>query len=210
MDALVTSLSQVSISATISAPPLPLLPGVETLLPQADAATPSVAAAAATAAPPPLAGRPLRPYQSRIIQCLQRLYLRRQAATRPLFCPRPPVIIRPAGISPSTAPFPPTPAGCSAALGGEEGLALGAGGGSSPGAALLYLPTGGGKTRIAGELAKWVLRAGGCVLFVVNRTVLVSQAAAALRELGLGAEEVCVWGGGEAAGSGYLQGRVLL
>jgi superfamily II DNA or RNA helicase len=135
------------------------------------------------------------------VQCLQRLYLRRQAAAQPLFCPRPPVIIRPSGISPSTAPFPPTREGCSAALGGEEGLALGAGG-SSPGAALLYLPTGGGKTRIAGELARWVLRLGGAVLFVVNRTVLVSQAAEALKELGVAAGEVCVWGGAEAGGGG--------
>jgi superfamily II DNA or RNA helicase len=145
--------------------------------------------------------KPLRPYQARILQCLQRLYLRRQAAAKPLFCTRPPVVIRPAGVSASTAPFPPTPEGCFVALGGEEGLALGAGG-SSPGAALLYLPTGGGKTRVAGELAKWVLCCGGAVLFVVNRTVLVAQAAAALRELGVGAGDMCVWGSGDAGCGG--------
>jgi hypothetical protein len=56
-----------------------------------------------------------------------------------------------------------------------------------PSRALLYLPTGGGKTRIAGETAKWAMAKGWRVAFVVNRVALVDQSARAFQEIGISA-----------------------
>lgn len=51
--------------------------------------------------------------------------------------------------------------------------------------ALIYLPTGGGKTRIATELIKWISNNNGRILFVVNRNKLILQAKEALINEGL-------------------------
>lgn len=59
-----------------------------------------------------------------------------------------------------------------------------------PSRALLYLPTGGGKTRIAGETAKWALSKGWRVAFVVNRVALVDQSARAFQEIGIPATSI--------------------
>ena len=59
-----------------------------------------------------------------------------------------------------------------------------------PQSVLLYLPTGGGKTRIAAEFMRWHLRRGRRCLFIVNRSKLVSQTEAALAELGCGDDTV--------------------
>lgn len=68
----------------------------------------------------------------------------------------------------------------------------------APSSALLYLPTGGGKTRVALECARWIVRTGGSALFVVNRTALIGQAASAARDVGL-ADVLCVCVGGGGA-----------
>ena len=50
---------------------------------------------------------------------------------------------------------------------------------------LVYLPTGGGKTRIAVEVIKKYRRAKKRCLFIVNKEALIEQTADALREVGL-------------------------
>lgn len=61
---------------------------------------------------------------------------------------------------------------------------FGAGGRSH--SAMVYLPTGAGKTRLAAELIGLYHARGKRSLFVVNRNALVAQTHAALQELGLG------------------------
>lgn len=48
-----------------------------------------------------------------------------------------------------------------------------------------YSPTGGGKTRIAGEIGLWCLDRGWSMNFYLNRRLLIPQTAAAFRRLGL-------------------------
>jgi len=70
---------------------------------------------------------------------------------------------------------------------------------------LVYLPTGGGKTRVASELVKRVVeRLGHRALFVVNRTRLVCQTAAALERCGLSDGSIGFIKAGKADGSAAL------
>jgi superfamily II DNA or RNA helicase len=148
---------------------------------------------ASTAAPSlaPLAAptfKPLRPYQAQVIAYVQRAYLglcacpcdaphlRAHRQHAPVRCD-------------GSAPTPPSPSPSS----------------SSPSSSLLYLPTGGGKTRVAAELARWCARdCGGRLLFVVNRAALVTQAKKAFEELGVGGEGE---GDGDGDGDGARGGR---
>jgi superfamily II DNA or RNA helicase len=58
--------------------------------------------------------------------------------------------------------------------------------------ALLYLPTGGGKTRIASTLTLWTRRHNGRILFLVNRLQLAIQAKEAFLKEGIDEDDICV------------------
>jgi superfamily II DNA or RNA helicase len=68
--------------------------------------------------------------------------------------------------------------------------------------ALLYLPTGGGKTRIAAALVRWVLGRGGRAAFIVNRAKLVAQARDAFLAEGIDADQIAFVAGGAPSDAG--------
>lgn len=122
----------------------------------------------------PATFKPLREYQLQLIETIQRYYLNLCAcdcneAHKRKFRPTEPVasdhlagsMLRPGLVVPEAYND------------------------KAPASALLYLPTGGGKTRIAGEIIKRVVGSGGRALFVVNRTKLADQAYEAFAALGL-------------------------
>ena len=130
-------------------------------------------------------------YQAKIIRSLQALYLQLNLGPpggeggevgRRLFEP----LLLGSTAGPAPPIFGSDLASLLAALGGDTGVSLALEDGlcpPSPCAALLYLPTGGGKTRVAAELAKWMVAIGGRVLFVAHRNVLVEQAERAMLQL---------------------------
>jgi superfamily II DNA or RNA helicase len=70
----------------------------------------------------------------------------------------------------------------------EEGVEQAKNGTSQ--SALLYLPTGGGKTRIAAALTLWTRNRGGRTLFIVNRLQLAIQAKQAFLREGINEDEI--------------------
>jgi len=54
-----------------------------------------------------------------------------------------------------------------------------------PSSVCIYLPTGGGKTRIASELALWLQKQGLSSMFVVNRSQLIDQTERAFTAVGI-------------------------
>ena len=68
--------------------------------------------------------------------------------------------------------------------------------------ALLYLPTGGGKTRIAAALTLWTRKQGGRTLFIVNRLQLAIQAKEAFLREGIDADDIGVIEKGSQRGFG--------
>ncbi len=128
--------------------------------------------------------KPLRWYQDRILSVVQRLYVAANSGEeRPRFRPAPQVACAAAGEGTGLLSFSSSPSDLRALLSSAPPTGLPP---KPVTSALLYLPTGGGKTRVAGEVAAWVMRSGGRVLFIVNRVRLVEQTASAFRELGLG------------------------
>ena len=71
--------------------------------------------------------------------------------------------------------------------------------------ALLYLPTGGGKTRVAAALVRWTLGRGGRAAFFVNRAKLVTQAREAFLAEGIDAGSIGVVAGGAPSDAGAAE-----
>lgn len=142
--------------------------------------------------------KPLRPYQADVIRAVQKLCISRLVGQ----CSR----------SASGLSFLPSARSKAVTCDGSSGRSDIAGVDSAgfeacganrpppravPMAALAYLPTGAGKTRIALEAVKWILASGGRALFVVNRARLLSQTQEAAIALGMDESLVCVWGSGD-------------